>query len=221
MVERKKKGLFGRLVHSFGSVLGAALLTLAFFLILPVIQAIAKGSSADLVLQTVDAAALPPPPPMEEEPEQEEEPEEPPPELADEAPPLDLSQLELALNPSFGDGWLEGDFAINLGSIASREEEVDALFSLSDLEQKPRPVYQPMPIQNAKTRKKAPGTVNIIFICDERGRVVNPTVQSSSDPVFEKPALAAIKKWKFEPGKRNGQAVSTRMRVPITFPGGS
>ena len=36
----------------------------------------------------------------------------------------------------------------------------------------------------------------------------------------EKPALAAIKQWKFEPGKRSGQPVRFRMRVPITFPEG-
>jgi protein TonB len=45
-------------------------------------------------------------------------------------------------------------------------------------------------------------------------------VQSSSDPVFEAPSLAAVKQWKFEPGKRNGKPVRFRMRVPITFPEG-
>ena len=47
-----------------------------------------------------------------------------------------------------------------------------------------------------------------------------PLVQRSSDPVFERPALAAVKQWRFEPGKRKGQAVRFRMRVPITFPQG-
>jgi protein TonB len=48
--------------------------------------------------------------------------------------------------------------------------------------------------------------------------VENPLVQSSSNPAFEAPALAAVKQWKFEPGKRNGEPVRFRMRVPITFP---
>jgi protein TonB len=30
--------------------------------------------------------------------------------------------------------------------------------------------------------------------------------------------MKAVKQWKFEPGKRKGQAVRFRMRVPITFP---
>ena len=36
----------------------------------------------------------------------------------------------------------------------------------------------------------------------------------------ERPALAAVKKWKFEPGKKGGEPVRFRMRVPITFPKG-
>jgi len=42
-------------------------------------------------------------------------------------------------------------------------------------------------------------------------------VQQSPDPVFDRAALDAIKKWKFEPGKRNGKPVRFRMRQPITF----
>ena len=60
----------------------------------------------------------------------------------------------------------------------------------------------------------------LIFIVNERGRVERPIVQKSSNPAFERAALDAIKKWRFEPGKRKGEAVSFRMRVPITFPKG-
>jgi protein TonB len=60
--------------------------------------------------------------------------------------------------------------------------------------------------------------VYVLFVVDQRGRVESPMVQSSTDPKFEAAAVAAVKQWKFEPGKRNGQAVKFRMRVPITFP---
>jgi protein TonB len=55
---------------------------------------------------------------------------------------------------------------------------------------------------------------------DRDGRVRNAKVLSSTDPAFEGAALSAVKKWKFEPGKRKGQAVRFRMRVPVTFPKG-
>jgi protein TonB len=198
---------------------GALGLTLAFFLVLPLMQTISKPPGDDLVVQAVDTANIPPPPPPpEEEPEKEEEPEEEPPELTEEAPPLDLSQLELALNPGFSDGWATGDFGVSLNTKGGGDEDVDALFSLSELDQEPRAIYQPSPNMNAKVRRRAPGKVSIIFIVNRNGRVQDAKVQASTDPIFERPALAAVKQWKFEPGKRNGEPVRFRMRVPITFP---
>jgi protein TonB len=209
----------GGFVHGLLVASGAATLTLGFFLVLPLIQAISKPASSDLVLCSMDSAQLPPPPPPpEEQPEEEPEPEEQPPQLAEEAPPLDLSQLELALNPGFSEGWMQGDFGIKLNAITGGRDDADALFSMADLDQKPRIMYQPSPVLNQTLRKKAPATVYVLFIVDRSGRVQNPIVQKSTDPVFEKPALSAVKQWKFEPGKRNGLAVRFRMRVPITFP---
>jgi periplasmic protein TonB len=218
--QRKTESRFRQIAHGVWVVLGAVMLTLVFFLVLPLLQIIHQPPSTDLVVQSVDTALPPPPPPPPpEEPEKKPEPEEKPPELMEEAPPMNLSQLELALNPGDGAG-LVGDFVNKLNPLTSSSEAVDALFSMADLDQKPRVLYQPGPVLNRQIRQQAPGTVYIIFIVDQRGRVENPIVQKSSDPVFERSALAAIKQWKFEPGKRNGQPVRFRMRVPITFPKG-
>lgn len=184
-------------------------------------QAINSPLKTDTTVQNVDTVNIPPPPPPPEpEPEKKQEEKPPPPELAEEAPPLDLSQLELALNPGFSEGWMGGDFAVKLNTVATKSDQLDAVFSMADLDQKPRVIYQPGPTLDAAARRKTPGTVYILFIVDQRGRVENPVVQQATDPVFEKPALAAIKQWKFEPGKRNGKSVRFRMRVPITFPKG-
>ena len=221
-MERKRKGRFLRAAaHHLGVVTGSLLLTAAFFLVLPLMQAIQAAPSADLIVQTVDTANIPPPPPPpEEEPEEEEEPEpeEPPPELSEEAPPLELAQLELALNPGFGSGALTGDFEVKLDNVVGRGASAEELFSIADLDQKPRVVYQPAPVLDASARKKAPGRVVIVFVVDQQGAVQSPVVQSSTDPVLERPALASVKQWKFEPGRRSGQPVRFRMRAPITFP---
>ena len=34
---------------------------------------------------------------------------------------------------------------------------------------------------------------------------------------LERPAIEAVRQWKFEPGTRNGEKVAFKMRVPITF----
>jgi protein TonB len=218
---RKEISFASRLRHQALVIAGAFGLTFLFFLVLPLMQSISQPPTDDLLLVDVDTAFVPPPPPPpEEEKKEEEKQEEKPPELTEEAPPLDLSQLELALNPGFSEGWMGGDFTVKLNTFDSGGEDLDALFSLADLDQKPRVIYQPGPVLNAQVRKKAPGTVYILFIVNKDGRVENPIIQQSSDPVFEQPALAAVKQWKFEPGKRNGEAVRFRMRVPISFPKG-
>ncbi|MGQ0552970.1 MAG: energy transducer TonB [Planctomycetota bacterium] len=222
--EKSGGSLLRRLVERLLVLIGALGLTTALFLVLPLMQMISQTAPEDMTLRTLDTAELPPPPPpLEEEPEEEEpEPEEQPPELDEQAAPLDLSQLELALNPGFSEGWLGGDFAVKLNTAAAggQQGEVDALFSVADLDQKPRVSYQPSPVLTPELRRKAPGTVHILFVVNQDGLVESPLVQRSSDPVFEKSALNAVKQWKFEPGKRKGQAVRFRMRVPITFPEG-
>jgi protein TonB len=218
MIWKALKSLWHGAVVSVGAVGFTAL----FFLVLPLMQAITSTVNADTVLQSVSTADVPPPPaPPEEEPEEEPEPEEPPPQI--EAPPqqLDLAQLELALNPGFSDGLVGGGaFAVKLSAFGGGEkgESVEELFSLADLDQKPRVLYQPGPVIDAALKKKSPATVHIVFVVDQRGKVENPLVQKSSDPAFERAALGAVKQWKFEPGKRGGKAVRFRMRVPITFP---
>lgn len=199
---------------------GASVLTLAFFLVLPIMQAIGAGPADDMDLTDFDTANIPPPPPppVEEEPEPEDPDQEPPPELTMDSQPLDLSQLELALNPGAGDGFGPSVIDIQLPGLGGGGGGMGELANLADLDQKPRILHQPSPVLSEKVRKRAPGTVYVLFIVDEDGRVTRPKVQKSTDPIFERPALNAVKQWKFEPGKRKGQPVSFRMRVPISFP---
>lgn len=224
--ERIVSRVLGQLVHAILVLAGGIAFALGLFLLLPLVQVISETPPPDLDLRVMSTADVPPPPPPpEEEPEQEEEQQqEKPPQLEEDSQPLDLSQLELALNPGVSEGAMGGDFAIKLnalGAAGAGGDNVDSLFSLADLDQKPRVVHQPGPVLDAAARRKTPGTVHILFVVDEQGRVENPVVQKSTDPVFERPALSAVRQWRFEPGKRNGKPVRFRMRVPVTFPQGS
>lgn len=219
-MEQDKSSIWVSALHQLLIFGGAALLTLAVFLVLPLIQQIGNPTQDDTLVRSVDVAALAPPPP--EEPREEEPPpppEAPTPELTEEAPPLDLSQLELALNPGLGDESF-GDFRVDLSQLAAGggAEELDKIFSIAELDQKPRAIFQRSPTYPAELHKRQKeGTVQIVFIVDTQGRVVDPQVRKSSDPAFERPALEAVRQWKFEPGTRNGDKVQFKMRVPITF----
>ena len=104
------------------------------------------------------------------------------------------------------------------GDGSSRDDEDDGIIDFDDLDQKPRVVHQPEPVLTAALRKKTPGTVKVIFLVDERGRVEKPLVVASTDSAFEAPTLAAVRQWRFEPGKSRGKPVKFRMRIPISFP---
>ncbi len=208
------------LVRRALSFLGAVALTAIFFLILPLMQAISEPPDDQMTTASVDVVIPPPPPPPPEEEEDEPEEEEPePPELAEEPPPLSLAQLELALNQGIGGGWGAADFTVNIDRVVGGRGDSDGgLFDLSELDQKPQVIYQPAPSINDTIRNEAPGTVVLIFFVDTEGRVQNPKILRSDHQVFNRAAINAVKQWRFEPGKRGGEPVRFRMKVPITFP---
>lgn len=218
-----KRSLASHLVHRSLVLAGAVGLTLAFFLVLPIIQAINEPPNADQLLYGANRAELPPPvtPPVEEEAPEDEE-LTPPEELEQPEQLLDLNQLELALSSDLGGGWSGAGFGqIKLPSLTGGAgKENDAAFAGAGFDQEARATYKHSPSTNAAIRRKiqsGPGTVWLAFIVDVDGRVVQPRVLSSPDPIFEGPALAALKKWRFEPRRQNGKAVRSPMKVPITF----
>lgn len=219
MNKRKQVSLFSQILHQIAVFIGASLVTLVFFLILPLMQTIAKSPELDMVVQNVDVAEVPPPPAIEEEKPQEQPQEELKPELSEvNDQQLSLDELSLALNPGLSDGMLQGDFTIAIKKAAEGgNANIDELFSVADLDQKPRAIYQPAPVMTKEMRKAGAATVYVVFIVDQEGKVQEPKVQSTTNPIFDRSAVNAVKQWKFEPGKNNGKAVRFRMRVPVTF----
>ena len=217
--QEKSRSFVSMLLRGVGALCLAAVATLFIFFFLPLLQAIESALEPDLNVIPVNTQIDPPPPPPEEPEQEEEEPEpEPPPELEQEAPPLDLNQLELALNPGTGAasvGDVVSDFVRQLGA-GSNDSAVDEIFSFGDLDQKPRAVYQKPPNYPAELRKQG-GTVFITFLVDANGRVVNPKVDQSNNPRLNPFALQAIREWRFEPGQIKGKKVPYKMRIPITF----
>ncbi|WP_428387985.1 energy transducer TonB [Mucisphaera sp.] len=216
-----KKGRKTRatLTHRLTVLVAAALMTLAFFMVLPLMQTIGAPDGPDTRVQEIGFADVPPPPPPPEEEPPEPEPEEEPPQLT-EAPPLDLSQLEIALNPAGSGLGLSGNFAPQINTRDLMGGVEDMLAGLGDLDQEPRVVYQPGPMLDDRLRRLAPATVYVIFIVNEQGRIDEARVQNPLHPALNRAALNAVRQWRFEPGMKAGQPVSFRMRVPITFPEG-
>lgn len=197
------------------AMLGALALTLVIFGVLPFTTAISASRQKKLLLRQTEVTAPPPvtenePPPPPPPPEK---PPEPPPQLAETPQNIPLvANLDLAV----GSGGALAGFG-DLRSLAAADAGSD-VFDAADLEKRPEPVSQVGPVYPPELRKaRIDGTVTVVFVIDDQGRVEDPRVDQSSRPEFEKPALDAIRKWRFRPGMKDGQAVRTYARQPFRF----
>lgn len=146
----------------------------------------------------------------------------------DAAPALEaasLSAISDALSGKGGGGefgdaltFASGGRLNGTGKANVLDDKMENAFSLGDIDQKPRAIFQGQPLYPSEMRgKKVDGSVTAIFVVGTDGKVQNPKVAKSSHTAFEQPALDALKQWKFEPGLKGGQRVACKMRVTITF----
>ena len=93
-----------------------------------------------------------------------------------------------------------------------------AIFNIADLDRQPQPVFQPSPVFPMPLRREVvTATVEVEFIVDIEGRVLNAFVVDTSDLRFNDAAIAGVSKWRFRAGMKGGRRVNIRMRVPIIF----
>lgn len=193
-------------------------ITGVLFGILPFSHMIAQPKAA-LDIRMASIAELPPPAEQEQPPEAlpEEKPQEKEvePQLAAETP--QAIPLSASLETVGGGGGALAGFG-DFKEMTKPESVKDDVVDAGDLEKRPEPVSQVAPTYPAELRKaKIEGVVTLLFLLSEEGRVEDARVENSSRPEFEKPALDAIRKWRFRPGMKDGQAVRTYLRMPMRF----
>jgi len=196
------------------SLMTGFLFMAAVLLALPISQWISdiarrSGTEVDVVeMKPPPVIEEPPPPPEEQEQEEIEEIQQ------DRTPPT-LEQLELSMNADLS-GFASSDFTVPTIDVGSQLDEI--IYELEDLTRAPRPIARPAPTYPPELRRAGiSGTVVLMFVVRSDGTTSNITVQSSDNPAFEEPAIRAVRKWRFEPGEKDGKAVNTRVRQPIPF----
>lgn len=137
-----------------------------------------------------------------------------------------LSAIEAALS---GTGAGNSDFAQSLdfssggriggtGKGGPMAQAMESAFDLAEIDQQPRAIFQAAPTYPSSMRgKKIEGVVTLRFIVDANGKVESPRVEKTTHSAFDKPALDALKNWKFEPAIKSGQRVACPMRVSVRF----
>lgn len=169
-----------------------------------------------------------------EMPDLEPEPDEAVEELTEEAPPNQLAPPSLVDVPSVnvttftqpltpppppGLTAAKGAITIPVNKPGSQfGSGMKDLFDVKNLDQPPVlrvPVNPNYPFE--MRRAGISGEVIVEFIVDSSGNVVAMQVIRSSQREFEQPALQAVQKWKFRPGRKGGRNVNTRVQQAITF----
>ena len=209
------------------SVISASLITGALFGFNGRPQATRRVSArADDDLIQIEMPALPPEPP--DTPKTEDLPPEDEAVPVTYAPPslVDIPTItpdaafiqQIAPPPPPGIEQVKGVITIPPTRPTGSGQGLDRIFDLSQLDQLPVARIRQQPIYPfAMRRVGLKGEVNIRFIVDTNGDVLDPYVISASHSEFEIAALQAISKWKFRPGRRNGRSVNTRMTEDIAF----
>lgn len=108
--------------------------------------------------------------------------------------------------------------AIKQTPVANRVVFSGDYIAIETADTKPVPTFQSRPrypdaLRNAGVR----GEALIAFIIDKDGRTTEVQVEKASDSAFGESAQQAVAKWKFKPGKKNGEPIRVAMKVPIVF----
>ncbi len=89
---------------------------------------------------------------------------------------------------------------------------------VQDLDRVPRATVQPSPYYPPTLHQEGiSGSVTVEFDVNIEGRVVRAEAVHCTRREFAEPAVRAVLKWRFEPGRRHGRAVPFHMAIPIEF----
>lgn len=201
---------------AYRPVIGTILMTTGIFLLLPFTQWLSDRDRDITELRRVDTVIPPPPPPPPEPepPEPEPEPDDAP-DLQQDLQQVDLSQLEVALNPGTGGGW---DSAFAPMDFGSPDAVADMIFEVSDLDRVPRVIRRGRLEYPFELRRSGiQGTVRLLVVIDTDGRVRVQEVLEATNRAFVRPAIEAAENSVYETPTRNGEPVRTRFVLPIRF----
>lgn len=188
--------------------MAAVMLALPFtqHISLPRIPDVDTFSGPDIIKPPKDLWVPPPPPPVTKDKDIE---------LVDEQPkPLQLTHLDIFFNPDIS-SYASTDWTVPSGFGQAITE---VIHSIGDLTDPPRPIRRPQPLYPpALKRSGIEGTVQVMFVVRSNGTVSNIEIERATQPEFAESVVKSVRKWRFEPGRKDGQAVHTRVRQAIPF----
>lgn len=82
----------------------------------------------------------------------------------------------------------------------------------------PRAIYDPDPEYSEEARKvHHQGTVMLALVVDAQGHAHDIRVMRSLGMGLDEKAIEAVRKWRFQPGTKDGQAVAVQVNIEVNF----
>ncbi len=133
--------------------------------------------------------------------------------------PVDAFQQTLTPPPPPGLTPSKGAITIPVNKPgANFGKGISNLFNIGDLDQQPVARVRQAPTYPYDMRRAGiNGTVVVEFIINTEGDVIQTQIVRSSHREFEMPALQAVQKWKFKPGRKGGRVVNVRASQLLEF----
>lgn len=208
-------------------------------------ELLASRPGPQLLTRSVDTviweAPTPPPPPPPPPPAPEPDPEVKPPipvepvlEHTPPPPPRPLQlpvRLDFSLDTGVGDFDLAFDITPGVEPLPATTAQPappappppapdpKSVYELTDLDRPPEPVLQRRPAYPYRARTRGiEGYADVGFIVRPDG-TVDEVAALDAEPlgVFDVAAVRAVRRWRFDPGIRDGEPVPVRMHIRIRF----
>jgi protein TonB len=205
----------GRFARPLLMLAAAAVINLTLLVLAGYLVNASRAPEQDITVPVgVSLVNLAPPAP----PKQEQVREEAPPPPAEDKPDVQPDLFQ----PDFGAAAAGlGDFAVNvdLGGISRSESAREMIFDSVDLDQAPTAVMQVPPEYPFKAREQnLEGYVAVKFLVKPDGSVGNVNIlKSQPEGAFDDAVRTALFRWKFQPGRINGEAVASWVVTTLRF----
>ncbi len=206
--------------------MGAMLISLGLFLVIPLTQAL-NDADQQIVEYRKMQLALPPPPAFEPPPEdanqilEQIDPE--PPEMEQPLENIPIHQLDFSLNPGMGVALAMGTPNVPVVEKLDVVTDIEKIFNFDELVQVPSLLNAQMiradfPRELARRGIKE-ANINLEILIDKTGRVEVTRVLSASydHPKLREAAKKAASQARFSITRINGRPVIVRGRFPITL----
>lgn len=129
----------------------------------------------------------------------------------------------------------EAELARLQGEVAAQQQRLKAMaprpaikaaagspgaetLDIANLDARPKPATMLTPVYpHDMAAARIEGSVVVSFVVDATGKVRDAQAVKSSRPEFEAAAVAAVENWQFDPGRKGGRQVNTRVSQKIDF----